>query len=228
MDENQELNTVENVPVEPMVPQSHVNKLLAREAEKSASKARQDAEANYQRQLEALQAKQEQRNAEVPREYDANAIYQQVQEKFNEEMLRKQHEAHVSQVADSYLSKMQQGHSTYGDDFKTAMQDFDPAAFPQLVYLVSGMDNAADIMYDIAKNPMKLASLDALAIKNPRLAHAELTKLSGSIATNKQATQDAGNQETAAPLDRLQPSRTTQGNGKMSISDLRNQPWLRG
>jgi hypothetical protein len=101
-------------------------------------------------------------------------------------------------------------------------------AFPQLTYLVSGMENAADVIYDLSKNPLKLAGLDRLAEKNPRQAQTELLKLSRSITENRQAQSDENSQNVAAPLDRLQPSRVSGSNGKMGISDLRNQDWLRG
>jgi hypothetical protein len=75
---------------------------------------------------------------------------------------------------------------------------------------------------------MKLAGLDRLAERNPRQAQNELMKLSKSILDNKQAKNDAQGQNVSEPLNHLQPTRVSGSNGKMSISDLRNQPWLRG
>jgi len=235
MDENQALDSAAT-PIEPdmtqekLLPQSQVNKIVQREKEQAALRARREVEEEYQQRLEGINAtsqQQRQRNDSTNREVDADAIYQQVQEKFNQEMQQKQIEQEMSRVANSYLSKMQQGRESY-DDFDEVTKELDPTAFPQLIYLVAGIDNAADVMYELARNPVKLNALDGLAAKNPRYAQAELQKLSRSIAENKQAQNDAESQTTPAPLDRLQPSRVSGSNGKQSISDLRAQPWLKG
>lgn len=218
---------------ENMLPQSQVNKIVMRESEKAAQKARRDAELHYQQQLEAMNTQRQiQQNDNLSqtgtRDVDVNAIYQQIQEKLNSDMAQRQQEAHINEVARNYLQKMEQGRQSYGSDFDSAMESFDPAAFPQLIYLVSGMDGAADIMFDLAKNPMKLAAIDRLAEKNPRAAQAELAKLAGSIASNRDAQSQAANQGTAPPLDHLTPTRAAGSNGKPTISDLRGQNWLRG
>jgi len=210
-------------------------KIVAHQSSQAAENAKREAEAKYQRDLEsAIQAKQQQRNAEIPRDVDTDAIYQRIQERFNQDM-REQHEKHqleahraeMTRAADSYHSKIAQGKTAY-QDFDEVTKDFDPAAFPQLMYLVAGMENAADIVYDLSNNPLKLAGLDRLAEKNPRQAQAALVSLAQSISTNKQAHSDAQSQNIAEPLDRLQPSRVSGSNGKMSVKDLQNQPWLRG
>lgn len=217
-----------------MLPQDEVNKIVAREKSRAAEGARREAEQQYQQQLEALRSQQQQHNAQIPRDADSAAMYQQVQELFNQnvaahqkQMQDEQQRQHMTQVANNYLAKVEQGKSAYAD-FDDVTKDFDPTAFPQLTFLLSGIDNAGDILYDLAKNPMKLAGIDRLAEKNPRQAQSELLKLSQSINANKQAQADAQNQDVAAPLDRLASSRVAGSNGKMGIKDLRNQPWLRG
>ncbi len=235
MDENQviddsNMNSAEEIQAEKTLTQSQVNKIVAHEKAKAAQAAKREAEERYQQELESLRnlsAQQSQRNDNVSRDVDANALYQQIQERFNQEMQQKQVEEEMSRVAQSYLAKMQGGSQKYGD-FNEVTQEFDPTAFPQLTYLIAGIDNAADVVYELSKNPIKLAGLDRLAEKNPRQAQAELLKLSRSISENDQAKIDAQNQGTAEPLDRLQPSRVSGSNGKMSIRDLRTQPWLRG
>lgn len=234
MEENQvtESQPVDNVVEsenEKMVPQSQVNKII-KQRTYEAIQAKRELEEKHQKEIEALKAqKQQARNEEVPREVDANAIYQQVQEKFNEEMRQRQIKEEMDRVATNYLSKMEQAKNDKAyEDFEEITKDFDPTAFPQLTYLVSGIDNAADIIYEIMRNPSKLAELDSLAIKSPKLAQARLLKLSRSISENKQAKAEESSYNVAAPLDRLQASRISGSNDKMSISDLRNLPWLRG
>lgn len=235
MEENQVIdNAVENPNVESeqekMLSQSQVNKIVQHEKAKAAQTIKRDLEERHQRELEQIKSQQQQqtqRNDTVPRELDANAIYQQVQERFNQEMEQRRLKDEVDRVAHTYLSKMEQGKSAY-DDFEEVTKDFDATAFPQLTYLVAGIDNAADVIYDLARNPLKLAGLDRLAEKNPRQAQAELLKLSRSISENRQAQSDENSNPVAEPLDRLQSSRVSGSNGKMGIRDLRKQPWLRG
>lgn len=218
---------------EAMLSQSEVNKIVKREKAKAAEAARREAYDQYQRDLESIQAnqvnaaKQQERNQTVSRDVDADALYQQVQEKFNKEMQERQMKDQVAQVAQTYLAKIDQGRGAY-EDFDDVTKDFDPAAFPQLTYLLAGLDNAADVLYHLNQNSLKLAGLDSLAMKNPRKAHAELIKLSTSLAANKQALADADSNQVAEPLDRLQPSRVSGSNGKMSMRDMRNLDWLRG
>ncbi|CAB4127671.1 hypothetical protein UFOVP93_9 [uncultured Caudovirales phage] len=234
MEENQVTENVVDNPIigpeeEKMIPQSQVDKIIKHKTYQAA-KIHRELEEKHQRELEAIQAqqqKQTQHNENVPRDVDANAIYQQVQERFNQEMQQRQIKTEMDRIANSYLSKMEQGKTDY-DDFEEITKEFDPTAFPQLTYLVAGMDNAADVIYDLSRNPLKLAGLDRLAEKNPRQAQSELLKLSRSIAENRQAKTDENSQNVAAPLDRLQPSRVSGSNGKMGIRDLRNQPWLKG
>jgi hypothetical protein len=235
MEENQVLdNAVDTTNFAPeaekMLSQSQVNKIVQHEKAKAAQTIKREMEERHQRELESIQSQQHQqsqRNENVPRDMDANAIYQQVQERFNQEMQQRRLKDEMDRVATSYLSKMEQGKTAY-EDFEEVTKEFDPAAFPQLTYLVAGIDNAADVIYDLSRNPLKLAGLDRLAEKNPRQAQAELLKLSRSITENRQAQSDESSQSVAEPLDRLQSSRVSGSNGKMGIRDLRKQPWLKG
>ena len=234
MDE-QELGTVapESLqmaePAEKMLSQSEVNGIIARAKSHAAARARQEAEREYQQRMESQQAQmQQQRHQEsYSSEADADAIYQQVQERFNREMQDRQFQQEMTNVVNSYRAKMDHGRKGYAD-FDEVTKDFDPTAFPQLVYLVSGVENAGDIIYELSKNPQKLVTLDSLAKTSPRLAQAELVRLSQSITQNAIARQEAEQNTTQAPLSPLQPSRVSGSNGQMTIRDLRSQPWLKG
>lgn len=221
---------MEAPPQQNLLSQDQVNKIVAREKARALENGRRQAEQEYQQklgELEAARSQQQQTNAGQSREVDSDAIYKQVQERFNKEMEERRLKDQMTQVANNYLQKVAQGKEAY-EDFDTVTQDFDPTAFPQLTFLLSGIDNAADVLYDLSKNPLKLAGIDQLAGKNPRQANAELLKLSRSILENRQAQNEAQGQNVAEPLDRLRPSRIAGSNGKMGISDLRNQDWLRG
>ncbi len=235
-----EQNLVSGAPPEMQQPeertfsQADVNALVGREKQAAAARARQEVEREYQQRAEQANAQkqmhsqqqEQQAMSHGPSQAEADAIYQQVQERFNREMQERQFQQEMTNVANAYHSKMDYSRKGYSD-FDEVTKDFDPTAFPQLVYLVSGLENAGDIIYDLSKNPSKLATLDALAQRSPRMAQAELGRLSSSISQNSQARQEAEQNPTQAPLNPLQPSRVSGSNGKMTVSDLRNQPWLR-
>jgi len=234
MEENQVIdNSVDNSTIsdtseqEKMLSQSQVNKIVQHEKAKAAQAAKREIEDKYQKDLMELQKRQSERNEDVSREVDVNAIYQQIQERFNQEIQQRQLKDEMEKVANSYLSKMAAGKDAY-EDFEEITKDFDPTAFPQLTYLVSGIENAADIIYELSLNPLKLAGLDRIAEKNPRQAQAELLKLSQSISENKKVKAYENSNSVSEPLDRLKSSRISGSNDKMSIRDLRDQPWLRG
>lgn len=234
MDEIQVLEEATATPTEQegqekLLTQSQVNKIVQREKQEAAVRARREIEEEFQRKLEEANATSQQqssRNQNVSREVDADAIYQQVSERINRETQAKQLEEEMSRVAQSYLSKVAQGREAYSD-FDDIMKPFDPTAYPQLVYLISGLENGGDVLYELVKNPSKLDTLDRLAGKNPALAQSELVKIATAISDNRRAQVEAEDQQVNAPLDRLQPSRVRGSNGKMSTSDLRAQPWLR-
>lgn len=233
MEENQvsESGNVEQAAhAEKMFTRDELAKIANAQTAKAVQQARKEAEEKYQRDLEAMNAsrqQQEKRNEEVPRDVDADTIYQQVQERFNKEMQENQLKQQMTEVANKYLANVAKGRTAY-DDFDEVTKDFDPTAFPQLTFLLSGIENAGDVLYDLSKNPLKLAGLDRLAEKNPRQAQNELLKLAKSITDNRQAQDDAKQQQVAEPLDRLSPSRVSGSNGKQTIRDLRGQDWLRG
>lgn len=219
---------------EKMLSQAEVNAIVAREKQAAAARARQEAEREYQQRAEQAQMQQQQMQAQrqeqqggYPSDADADTIYQQVQERFNREMQERQFQSEMTNVANAYHAKMDHGRKGYAD-FDEITKDFDPTAFPQLVYLVAGVENAGDIIYELSKNPQKLVTLDSLAKTSPRLAQAELVRLSQSISQNNMAKNEAEQNPTQAPLSPLQPSRVSGSNGQMTIRDLRSQPWLRG
>lgn len=216
---------------QPLLPQDQVNKIVAREKAKAADAVRRELEDKHQRELESLNARrmQQEQSPASASKVDMDAIYQNIHERINKEAQKRQLEDHLNAAANTYLHKVSQGKSAY-EDFDTVTKDFRPEAFPQITYLLSNMDNAADILYDLSKNPLKLAAINSFAqnANTVPIAQNELMKLSQSISANKQAQTDAQNQNVSDPLDRLQPSRVSGSNGKMSIRDLRNQPWLRG
>lgn len=211
---------------EKLFTQEEVNKLIGKRKQRAANAAASAVQAQYADEIEALRNQQDERNQEIPRDVDINAIAQQVQRKISEDLNRRQLEQEMNHAAQKYTSSLEVGRADY-PDFDEVTGDFEPENMPQLTYLMANMDNAADILYEISKNPQKLATLDYLALRNPNKARTELLKLSRSIVQNKQAVAEHQESQTREPLDRLSPSRISGDNGKMGIKDLRSQSWLR-
>ncbi len=211
-----------------MLSQEEVNKLVGAAKAQAEAQGRSKAEAEFQKKLAELQQQKAYAEArgEDTREINVEAIYQQVQERMQSEFQKKQLEEHFQSKSNSYLNKMESGKKDF-EDFDTVMNGFDPREFPQLVYLVADMDNAAAVMRELVRDPKELAAIDYLAQRSPRKAQDALRAISQSIISNQSVMSMERNAQTKEPLTRLNPSATTTGNGKMSISDLRAQPWMR-
>lgn len=242
LDANSEVNKdTSSQPQEKLIPQSEVNLIVGREKQHAAERARREAKQEHLKELEEIKRQQELQNvnaagqkqdinnAQNGREINTDQLYQQLQERFYKDQEQKYLEKHINEAAANYTQNMEKGKGRYSD-FEEVAGKFDPRAFPNLVYLVSGMENAADIIYDLSKNPSKLANLDYLA-KNPHsvdLARSELLKLSNSITENRNAQEEAKSQNVNSPLAKMQPSLVSGNNGKLGIRDLRSQKYLRG
>jgi len=209
---------------EKMLSQSEVNALIARVKQASVAKGRQEAEREYQERLE-----KQNRDSEIhpPVQAQIDAALQQYEEKRNREMQEHQLRTEAANLASMYEARVSQSRSNY-EDFDTVTKGFDPSNFPNLVYLVAGMENAGDIIYDLLKDKRKLVTVNDLARTAPQLAQLELARLSQSISANRAALAEAGQHSISEPLSPLTPSRVSGSNGKMSISDLRKQSYLRG
>ena len=170
------------------------------------------------------QAQQQGFNPEQMRDQMMQMMQKQMQEQ-EAARQKEQLEKEVSEVAQQYFSKVSQGKHKY-EDFDAMTADFDPAAFPQLVYLATQTDNTADIIYELQKNPAKLAQLSVLVDKSPAMARNEINKLSASIKTNEEAKNNV--QEAQEPLNRLKSSPTGADNGTKNVRDYKQASYLRG
>ena len=241
-----ETENVETPPPEKMLPASQVNALIQKAKRKGEQKMQEQLDAAKQ-QIEQLQAQQAQQplqntaqngSVQPPQQQgqqpgiDAQQIQQQVmqllQQKQQEDEAKRhqeQIEQEVNQVAQQYFGKMAQGKDMF-DDFEAMTADFNPAEFPQLVFLANQMDNTPAIIYELRKNPGKLADLSVLVEKSPSMARSELAKLSESIKRNDEAKRTL--QEAQDPLNRLKPSPMGADNGTKTVRDFKGASFLRG
>jgi len=218
-------NESASAPVEKLLTQEQVNSLVGREKAAAAEKARREMAAQYQAQSQQGQQSQAQNvgmgGMAGP---DVNEIYQQVEARLRENMQRQAQEDQIRRVADNYLDKMATGPEMF-EDFNDVMQDFDPARFPSVVYLATEMENLPQIMYELANNPMKLASINSLAQIDERQAKKALQQLSKSIARNETAKEEYV--ATNAPLSKLKPSSVGAQKELSTLQDFKSASWLK-
>ncbi len=235
----------ETPPPEKMLPASQVNELIKKAKRKGEQKMQEQLDAARQ-QIEQLQAQQAQQglqntaqtgSPQPPQQgqqqgVDPQQIQQQVmqllQQKQQEEEAKRhqeQIEQEVNQVAQQYFGKMAQGKDMF-EDFEAVTADFNPAEFPQLVFLANQLDNTPAIIYELRKNPGKLADLAVLVEKSPSMAKNELSKLSESIKRNDEAKRNL--QEPQDPLNRLKPSPVGTDSGTKNVRDFKSASYLKG
>lgn len=241
-EEAEVIQAAEDSPPEKMLSVSQVNELVKKAKLKGERKMQDQLDAAKQ-QIEQLQAQQAQQ--QPPQQQAQSQGQQQAPQGMTPElqaqvmqMLKQKQEAdeaqrykddlekEVKQVADQYFGKMAAGKDLF-EDFEAITADFNPAEFPQLVFLANQMDNTPAVIYELSKNPGKLADLSVLVEKSPGMARAQIAKLSQSIKRNEEAK--SGLQETQDPLDRLKPSPVgADGNKKSTLRDYKQAPYLRG
>lgn len=207
---------------EKMLPVSRVEELV--------KKAKLKGRDSMQAEMDALKAENAQlKNGSMggmsTPVVDPEAIKQQViadlqhqMQEANERRAREELERKANEIADAYRAKMSTGKDTY-EDFDTVMADFNPAAFPNLVYLANQVDNTPAVMYELMKNPSKWATLAVLSERDPSAAQNMISKISASIKANEQAK--AEEKEVPAPLSRMSSSTTGQDNGTKTVRDYK-------
>lgn len=234
MDEEKDVASVDSMPSEKVetFSQDDLQRIVKREKAEVAERVRRELEAAHRDELEKIRLGQTQQLGGVKdtNNVDVEKIKQDVLSQFEAQMAAKeqdlakqQHDAEMRRIADSYFSKIKAGKDRYSD-FDEIVGDFEHKAFPQLVWAVSGMDNAADILYELNKNPDKLERIDYWLNKQPQRGIDMLNKLSQSIAQVRQASDEY--QPTPPPLDQIRPSNVGMDSRNPTLEDLKRDPNL--
>jgi FtsZ-binding cell division protein ZapB len=214
---------IEQVAQEKMIPVSRVEELV-----KKAKLKGRDA---MQEEIEAVRRENEQLKAGggsmggMAAPIDVDSLRQQIladlkQQFQQQDETRAQEELQreAQRLADEYHGRMSAGKSQF-EDFDEIMADFNPAAFPNLVYLATQVDNTPAVMYELMKNPSKWATAAVLAERDPNAAQNMINRMSASIKANE--TAKAQEREVNAPLSRMQSSPTGQDNGALGLRDFK-------
>lgn len=227
------LETVEQSTVEDekLLPQSRVTELIKKAKLKGRDEMNEELTALKQ-EIEALKNGGQQAqptglnvNLDEIASQVSTKIERQLAEQREAEKLANM-QAQADKVANSYYSKMSAGKELF-EDFDQVTQNFNAAAFPELIFLAESVGDTAGVMYELAKHPQKLATIDYLAHRDPQAARAMLLEIEKSIAVNKVAQQQADQAKTNDPLSRLKPSQAGTDSGDLSVDDYRRMSWLR-
>lgn len=212
---------------EKTLPLHRVNEIVRREKAQAAEQARRELEAEYQQKMQqaAPQAAQAQSFGGVD-QISAAQIEKSIVDKLMAEADRREKEYHLQaeqqrmeDLATKYFSKMQSGNDTI-PEFKDVMANFNPSAFPQIVFLAADLDNTPQVMYELAKNPQKLAAIDYLAQRDPNAARNALSDMARSISSNDEAK--ANHVSAKPPLTELKASaKGGVDTGKLTLADYK-------
>ncbi len=93
----------------------------------------------------------------------------------------------IQNTVQQFVQKVVPGKEKY-EDFEKVVGDIQYDRFPNVVQLLAHhLDNADDVLYDLGKNRMKMASLEMLARESPNDAIVEARRLSQSLKDNAAA-----------------------------------------
>ncbi len=153
----------------------------------------------------------------------SDEIQRRIDEGVQRHVEQQRQHADWQQTVNSFMQKASSGPQKY-DDFDQVVAPLQLDKNTHLVTLTNLVDNTADVLHDLGKNPEKVAILNELSRTNPQLAIKKMQDLSNSIKTNQAATQQQSPNE---PLSQLKPSTVTTDNGSRTVSDLRRSANLR-
>lgn len=145
-----------------------------------------------------------------------------------EETRRQGEEQNAQRIANEFFTKVAAGEGgVQAFDKLVSDSGVDLRTIPFHVQLANMVDNTRDVMVELLKSPAKIGQLQGLididlrAGRQPRLALAEMKKLSDSIKSNGQAANFKAPNE---PLSQMRPSNAGTGNqGALSASDYRRK-----
>lgn len=217
---------VENAPApsipeiqEKMVPESELNRVTKKVRETYYEKGKEDALKSLQ-EANPVGAQQKAQGALSPEEVQ-RMIEEHTQKIQQHHLMTKDAERIVSEFA----TKMDMG-KTFHEDFEESVRELDLRAIPEIVQLANSVGNTAEVMYDLAKNPYKIANLKVLAQTSSSLAKKEMQRLSASIDSNKAATAQVN---TRSPVSQMKPSTGIADTGPgMTLKDFKKAKWARG
>jgi hypothetical protein len=208
---------------EKMFTQSQLQAIAAKESRKAEEKAEARVRAEYESRMAQVQQTQPQSMGGIQQ-----ASQEDIQRMIRQEAYNMSREHQANEIEKNWLSAME-AEKIADPEFADLYDAIGIEQQPGLVLAMSGMENKAQVVKDLAKNPSKYANILTLANGgSPKLALMELNKLSASIKANEDAKKQP---KVDAPLSQIRASNIGGDDGSystMSTTDFRSQSWLRG
>lgn len=215
----------EQTQTEKMIPQSQVNKIAAREARVAAEKA---AERTRQQMLSEFEVRQNQSTPPVTQ--GLGGMDGMSPEMFDQRVMEVAHRMSLRAMGDKIAQDFDGKINAAMDDdpeFAEAFEESGIKNSPHLIMWTNELENTADTVKEMVKNPEKFAQIMMLVGSGAHgMAKNALKRLSSSIKTNVEAQKQPVVKE---PLSQIKPTNIgTADNASLTVSDFKNQPWLRG
>ncbi|UCE38409.1 MAG: hypothetical protein JSW00_04055 [Thermoplasmata archaeon] len=224
----QDSGTESSVGQEHMVPQSKVRQLVGTAKQKGYDQAAEEFRSQQQYAQQAPQYQQApQAQSQAPSlggidQKTLDSYFDQRLNQYQQQQVEQQQQAYFQQEANRILQEM--GNKT--SEAKSRYEDFDQTlesvggfqSVPEVWQYANAVENGGDVLYDLAKNPGKVATILQLGSRDPNLAISEIKRLSNSIKQN----QTGANQQVAPePTRQIKSSNVGVGDGPKSIADFK-------
>lgn len=209
-----------------------MNDVVKRERDRAYKQARRELETEMSQQAQPQPQMPNQGMGGMPQNFDQNQFMEQMSDtlmqriqKQVEAQEKREQEAHAQREYELFLKKMSDGKEHYSD-YDETIKKFKVDSFPKVAALAHQFDNTGDIIYDLAKNPLKIGQLQALLEGDPELAKEQMKLLSDSIADNVKAKEEQV--AVREPLNRLKSSPGAGAtSGQMGLKDFKRASWLK-
>lgn len=225
-----ETEATEPANTEKMLPQSEVDRRIGAARMKEREKLQREMQAQQQQAASAPAS--EERDSREAQYIDASRIKDDIRSELQAEREKETQEYEdnmrrqkAQEFVESYEAKLAPGREAY-EDFDKVVGTINPKDFVKVIMLANDVDGTSDVMYELAKNPDKLARIDYMANKSEGHARQMLKELSDSIRMNKEAVENRAN--INQPISKLKSSVGGTNNAKApsTIADFKRQPWL--
>lgn len=202
---------------EKLIPQSQVNRIVQEAKLSSETKGYNKAMSEFQNQQP--QNVSQQHNAFNPEDI-RKAVAEELGKhttQLNENAVKFQQQQQLEKSVKELTTKVAEAEKRIPDYAATLSQVGNFAETPGILHLANEVDNAGDVLYELAKNPHKIGSLLSVP---PSIARSQIMALSNSIKTNQQA--DAG-RVPDEPLRQINPTNLGVGKAPSTASDFAKQ-----
>lgn len=210
-------NPVPESKPERLFKQQEVADLLTRERKEAVERYKRSAQ-TAQSPSPQVQSHQAMTPDEVRRMAAEEAQNLMVEERDKAQRNAQMQEA--ERTASEFFGKLSAGKEKYADFDQVMGSVKDWGKLATAVGLANMVENTHDVMYDLIKNPTKIAQIHSLAAISPDLAMAEMQRMSAAFKANEQAAKTRLPNE---PLSQMRPSNTGTDSGVLSVSDYKKK-----